>query len=139
MNDPVDRLLDERGAIDRGFPGGMLLSLFAHLMLVGGAFGAVLLAPREPLLKVMPGFMVPLPPGGLGRPNPEPAAPAKAAPEPAPSAEAPPAPEPPKVIKPPKEEPRKGLPEPDARRAKPRPEATPPPRSVPSAGRRSTA
>jgi hypothetical protein len=70
VNDPVDRLLDERGAIDRGFPGGMLLSLFAHLMLVGGAFGAVLLAPREPPLKVMPGFMVPLPPGGFGRPNP---------------------------------------------------------------------
>ena len=140
MNDPVDRLLDEREAIDRGFPGGLLLSLFAHLMLVGGAFGAVLLAPREPALKVMDGFVVPLPPGGFGRPNPEPAAPAATAPEPAPSAEAPPAPKPeppPKVIKPPKEEPRKGLPEPDARRAKARPESPPPSRYTPTTGEHS--
>jgi TonB family protein len=133
VNDPVDHLLDERQAMDRGMPGSLLLSLFGHLMLVGGAFGAALLAPREPALKVMDGFVVPLPAGGQGRPDPEPPAPAAA---PAPS-EAPPAPppEPPKVIKPPKEEPRKGLPEPDARRVKARPEPTPPPRSAsPSTG-----
>jgi periplasmic protein TonB len=136
--DPVDALLDERQAMDRGLPAGMLISLFAHLMLVGGAFAVVLFAPHEPPLKVVDGFVVPLPPGGLGRPNAEPAAPApSAAPEPAPS-EAPPAPkaEPPKVIKPPKPEPRKGLPEPDARRAKPRPEPTPPARSASTSGER---
>jgi protein TonB len=142
VNDPVDQLLDEREAIDRGFPGGILLSLLGHLTLLGGAFGVLLLAPREPPLKVMDGFAVPLPPGGLGRPNPEPAAPAAAAPAPEPSAEAPPAPKPeppPKVIKPPKEEPRKGLPEPDARRAKPRPESTPPPRYAPPGADRGAA
>ena len=41
MNDPVDRLLDERQAMDRGWPGGLIVSLFAHLMLVGGAFAVV--------------------------------------------------------------------------------------------------
>jgi protein TonB len=130
VNDPVDRLLDERQAMDRGLPGGVLLSLFAHLMLVGGAFAVTLFSPHEPPLKVVDGFVVPLPPGGRGRSSVEPPAPPVAAPEPAPS-EAPPAPEPPPtVIKPPKEEPRRGLPEPDARRAKARPEATPPPRSA---------
>lgn len=136
MNDPIDRLLDERQAMDRGWPGGVLVSLFAHLMLVGGAFAVVLFSPHEPPLKVMEGFVVPLPAGGLGRPSVEPPAPAPVATaEPAPS-EAPPAPkpEPPKVIKPPKEEPRRGLPEPDARRVKARPEPTPPPRSASNSG-----
>ena len=131
MNDPVDRLLDERQAMDRGLPGGFLVSLFAHLTLVGGAFGVVLLSPHEPPLKVVDGFVVPLPPGGLGRPNAEPPATPPAAPAPVPSAappEPPPKPEPLKVIKPPKPEPRRGLPEPDARRVKARPEPTPPAR-----------
>ena len=100
MNDPVDRLLDERQAMDRGLPGSLMLSLFAHLMLMGGAFAVMLFSPHEPQLKVMPGFVELLPAGGLGRPNAEPPAPAPSvAPEPAPS-EAPPAPkvEPPKVI-----------------------------------------
>ena len=131
MNDPVDRLLDERQAMDRGLPGGMLISLFAHLMLVGGAFAVVLLSPHEPPLKVMDGFVVPLPPGGFGRPNVEPPAAPSAAPPPAPSQEPAPKPEPPpQVIKPPKPEPRRGLPEPDARRVKTRPEPTPPARSA---------
>jgi len=137
VNDPVDRLLVEREAMDRGFPGGVMLSLFGHVVLIGGAFGAALLAPRPPPLKVIDGFVVPLPPGGLGQPTVEPPAPA-ATPEPAPS-EAPPAPKaepPPKVIKPPKEEPRKGLPEPDARRVKARPEQTPPPRVASSSNDR---
>lgn len=133
MNDPVDRLLEERLAMDRGLPGSMLISLFAHLMLVGGAFIVAFLSPHEPPLKVIDGFVVPLPPGGFGRPNAEPPAPvASAAPQPAPSEE-PPAPKaepPPKVIKPPKAEPRRGLPEPDARRVKARPEPTPPARSA---------
>ncbi len=112
MNDPVDRLLDERLAMDRGLPGGMLISLFAHLMLVGGAFVVVLLSPHEPPLKVVDGFVVPLPPGGFGRPNAEPpAAVPSAGPQPAPSEEPAPKPEPPsKVIKPPKPEPRRGGP-----------------------------
>jgi len=131
VNDPVDRLLDERQAMDRGLPGGMLISLFAHLMLVGGAFAVVLLSPHEPPLKVMDGFVVPLPPGGFGRPNVEPPAAPSAAPPPAPSQEPAPKPEPPpQVIKPPKPEPRRGLPEPDARRVKTRPEPTPPARSA---------
>jgi TonB family protein len=132
VNDPVDRLLDERQAMDRGMPGGILLSLFGHLMLVGGAAGVMFFSPHEPPLKVMDGFVVPLPPGGLGRPSVEPAAPAAAPSEPAPSEAPAPPPEPPKVLKPPKEEPRKGLPEPDAKRVKARPEQTPPPRPASS-------
>jgi TonB family protein len=132
VNDPVDRLLDERQAMDRGMPAGILLSLFGHLMLVGGAAGVMFFAPREPPLKVMDGFVVPLPPGGLGRPSVEPATPAAAPSEPAPSEAPAPPPEPPKVLKPPKEEPRKGLPEPDAKRVKARPEQTPPPRATSS-------
>jgi TonB family protein len=132
VNDPVDRLLDERQAMDRGMPGGILLSLFGHLMLVGGAAGVMFFSPHEPPLKVMDGFVVPLPPGGLGRPSVEPAAPAATPSEPAPSEAPAPLPEPPKVLKPPKEEPRKGLPEPDAKRVKARPEPTPPPRPASS-------
>ena len=138
MNDPVDRLLDERQAMDRGLPAGVVLSLFAHLMLVGGAVAVMLLSPHEPPLKVIDGFVVPLPPGGFGRPDAAPPATTPAAaPAPAPS-EAPPAPkpEPPKVIKPPKEEPRRGLPEPDARRIKARPEPTPATRSASTSGDR---
>jgi len=79
----------------------------------------------------MDGFVVPLPPGGFGRPNVEPPAAPSAAPQPAPSQEPAPKPEPPpQVIKPPKPEPRRGLPEPDARRVKTRPEPTPPARSA---------
>jgi len=136
VNDPVDRLLEERLAMDRGLPGSMLISLFAHLMLVGGAFAVVLLSPHEPPLKVIDGFVVPLPAGGFGRPDVvEP--PAHAAPVPAPS-EAPPAPrpEPVKVIKPPTPEPRRGLPEPNARRVKPQPEPTPAARAASASGDR---
>jgi len=132
VNDPVDRLLDERQAMDRGLPAAVVLSLFAHLMLVGGAVAVMLSSPHEPPLKVIDGFVVPLPPGGFGRPDAAPPATTPApAPAPAPS-EPPPAPkpEPPHVIKPPKEEPRRGLPEPDARRIKARPEPTPATRSA---------
>jgi TonB family protein len=128
VNDPVDRVLAEREAIDRGFPAALILSLSAHLLLVGGAFAATLIGSRRPLLQVVDGIAVPLPPGGGGSPTL--AAPAPAAPEPAPPATAPAKPEPPpRIIKPPKEERRKGLPEPDARRAKkPKAEKSPPPR-----------
>lgn len=131
MNEAVDRVLEAREAMDRGFPGGMLLSGAFHLLLVGAALGAAWLESRKPLIQVAPGFVVALPRGGGGPVEPEPAPAAappvttQAAPAPEPPAPAPP----PKVIKPPKEEPRKGLPPPDAKRSKPKPEkSAPPPR-----------
>jgi periplasmic protein TonB len=124
MNEAVDRVIEEREAMDRGFPAGIMLSGLVHLLLVGSAFAASWLGPRGPAIQVVPGFVVPLPRGGGGPVAPDPApavAPpvtTQAAPVPEPPAPAPP----PKVIKPPKEEPRKGLPPPDAKRTKPKPE-----------------
>ena len=137
MNEAVDRVIEEREAMDRGFPMGVALSGVVHLLLVGVAFGAAWLGPHEPPLRVADGIAVPLPRGGGGPVEPEPAPAAAppvtqaAAPEPAPPAPAP-AP-PPKVLPPPREEPRKGLPPPDAKRTKPpKPERTvaPPPRTA---------
>jgi TonB family protein len=130
MNEAVDRVLEEREAMDRGFPAGIMLSGVVHLLVVGGAFAASWLAPRPPLINFTPGFAVPVPRGGGGPVAPDPA-PAVAPPgtTPAEPVPEPPAPAPPpKVIKPPKEEPRRGLPPPDAKRTKPRPEksAAPP-------------
>jgi TonB family protein len=132
VNDAVDRLLVEREAMDRGLPAGVMLSITAHVALVGGSLLAAILMPKAPLIQVADGFSVALPPGGGGIPNApapaplEPAAPAVT--EPA----APPASQPPqKILKPPKEEKRKGLPEPDAKRSK-KPEKSPPP--VPRGG-----
>ena len=132
MNEAVDRVLEEREAMDRGFPAGIVLSGAFHLLLVGGALGAAWLGPKKPLLQVAPGFVVPMPRGGGGPPAPEPA-PAVVPPVTTPAAPAPepPAPAPPpKVLKPPKEEPRKGLPPPDAKKSKPKPEKSAPPRYV---------
>jgi periplasmic protein TonB len=132
VNEAVDRILEEREAMDRGFPGGMLLSGAFHLLLVGAALGAAWLESRKPLIQVAPGFVVQMPRGGGGPVEPEPAPAAappvttQAAPAPEPPAPAPP----PKVIKPPKEEPRKGLPPPDAKRTKPKPEKSAPPTRV---------
>lgn len=134
MNDPVDRILVDREAMDRGFPAGVILSIAAHVALVGGSLLVAVLAPAKPLINVADGMAVPLPPGGGGKPNVEPPAPAPQAPEPPPTvAPEPPKPEPepetvkPQVIKPPKEEPKKGLPEPDAKPQKKKPTPTPPP------------
>jgi len=126
VNDAVDRVIIERAALERGFPGGLIFSGAAHALLLASIFIVPLLLPKEPPLKVLPGFAVPLPPGGGGVPNPEPPAPAPVAPEPAPQT-APPAPEPkvepPKVIKPPQEVPPKSrLPELDAKPTKKKPE-----------------
>jgi protein TonB len=126
VNDPVDRLIDERERMDSGFSAGVALSVAAHLVLVGAAFAAPLLRPSQPPLRIQEGFAVALPPGGAGSPT---AAPEPPAGSPAPTPEAKPAapeepPQPaPKVLKPPKPEStrRKGLPEPDAKKAKPRP------------------
>ncbi len=121
MNDAVDRLIVERGAMDHGFSGGLLLSVIAHLALVGVAIAAPYLQPRHPPIRVVDGFAVPMPPGGGGTPNVQPAAAAVAAPDPAP-----PEPEPAKAAKPPelirppsKSEPKKkGLPELNAKQKK---------------------
>ncbi len=114
MNDAVDRLIVEREAMDHGFEGGLLLSVFAHVMLIGTAIAAPYLLPKKPPLQVVDGFFAPLPPGGAGPRQPEPAASA-AAPDAEPAAPEPP----PKFIKPPtKGEPpkTKGLPAPDAKK-----------------------
>ncbi len=132
MIDPVSTAIAERGALDRGFSRGVVLSVGAHLALVGVAVGASLLRPRQPVLQVMDGILVALPPGG-GGPSGPPPAPAPAQPQPAPEPQ-PPQPEPPpKVVKPPKQEPKKGLAEPDAKRPKKKPEKSPPPRTGPPA------
>lgn len=125
MNDPVDRVIVERGRMDAGFPGGVLVSLVLHLVLVGVAVAAPVLFPQKMQIRVADGFAVPLPRGGGGNPNPAPAA-AAAAPEP--KAEAPPAAAvepPPLVRKPPKDEPRvpsNALPELDAKKGRKKPD-----------------
>jgi protein TonB len=140
VNDAVDRVIIERAGLERGFPGGLLLSGAAHTLLVASIFILPMILPREPPLKVLDGFAVPLPPGGAGPINPEPPAPAPAAPEPAPQTLAP-APEPkveppPKILKPPTEAPPKNrLPELDAKPVKKRP-PTPEPRPQLSAAER---
>ena len=128
MNEAVDRVIEQREAMDRGFPAGVVISIGLHLLLVGAAFGAAWLGPSEPKLKIADGIVVPVPPGGGGPVAPEPA-PAAAPPVTAPAAPPPAAEPPPKVLKPPREEPRKGLPPPDAKKVKPKPEKSlPPPR-----------
>lgn len=122
MNDPVDRLIVEREAMDGGFPGSLALSIVAHLLLVGVAAAGTLLF-KPPPLRVQDGFAVPMPPGGGGPRSAEPPAPAPAKPQ---TPEAPKAEPPPKVLKPPKEEPRKGLPPPDEKRTRAKPEPTKP-------------
>ena len=119
MNDPVDGVLAERAALDRGFTESLLLSGFGHALLIGVAFFAAWLAGREPPIKIADGFAVSLPPGGFGTPEAAPAPPAPA--PPAPVVTQPPAvkPEPPpKIIKPPQETKRQGLPDPDAKPSK---------------------
>ena len=115
MNDPVDRVIAERERLDAGFPGGVLVSLVAHLVLVGAAFAAPLIFPARPLIATEEGFAVPLPRGGGGAPNPAP-------PASPPKAEAPPpAVEPSKVLKPPKDEPKvpsQAVPELDPRKTR---------------------
>jgi len=142
MNEAVDHVIEQREAMDRGFSAGIVLSIGLHLLFAGAAFASAWFSAAPPIKIAVDGFAVPMPPGGGGPVEPEPApaaappATTAAAPEPAP-----PAPEPPpKVIKPPKEEPRKGLPPPDAKKTKPKTEkATPPPRYGPPAPERGTA
>jgi periplasmic protein TonB len=115
--------------MDAGFPGSVVVSIVAHLLLVGGAMAAPFVFPSGPVLKVMDGFVVALPRGGGGTP----AAPAPPASAPqAKATEAPPEPIAPpvsKVVKPPREEPRPGLPELDSKKA-PRKTEAPAPRGA---------
>jgi TonB family protein len=131
VNEAADRAIVERQAMDRGFGGSLALSVLGHLVFAGVAAALPLLAPREPLLKVAPAFLVALPAGGGGTraPEPPPAPPQPVVEPPPPAAKPEP---PPKVLKPPKEAPRKGLPLPDARPAKH--PATPAP-APPASGR----
>jgi protein TonB len=126
MNDAVDRVIVERGAMERGLEGSLLASFFGHFFLIGGAVIVALIGPKEPPLKVMDGFAVALPPGGGGSPaaqNPAPAVQSQAPPQAPPPEAAPP----PKILKPPKEEPRKGLPDVDAKKSKKKADKSPPP------------
>src|SRR5262245_11742308 len=105
MNEAVDRVIEQREAMDRGLSGGFALSAVVHALVIAGALGAAWLGPPKPRLNVVQGF-VGLPPGGggpTGGGEPARTAPPVTAP---PSTEAPaPAPAPPpKVLKPPKEE-----------------------------------
>jgi protein TonB len=128
VNEAVDRLIVERGRLDAGLSRSFLVSLTAHLVLIGLAVAAPLIMPRQPLLQVTDGFAVVLPRGGGGPRR----APAATKPEPKPAEPAPTAAPPPKVIKPPREQARPdALPEPDSRRrARPKPTA---PRSTEAA------
>src|SRR5271169_2954112 len=120
--------------MDRGLPGGLVLSFSAHGFLLGAFVVAAFLGPKEPLLKIQEGFVVAMPPGGGG--SPAAVQPPPAAPEPVKPEAQPPQPEPRlKVIKPPKEEKRTGLPELDAKKSKKKPEK---PREAPSAGAAAT-
>ncbi len=142
MNDPVDRLLAEREQIDRGFRGGVVISLTAHLLLLAATVGAAIFGPKKPVLQVMDGFTVPLPPGGGGVRSTAPPAPAVTTPaKPDPEPETPPATvaPAPKILKPPKDEPKQGLPELDARKGKLKPTPTPAPRAGGVAGGTGTA
>lgn len=115
MTDPVDRVIIERARMDAGFPGGLLVSLVFHFVLVGVAVAGPLFFPAKPIITVSDGFAVQLPRGGGGTA----AAVTTAAAEPKVEAPAP-AVEPPKVLKPPKDEPRpstKAVPELDPRKA----------------------
>ena len=127
MNEPVDRLIAERAALDRGFSRGVLLSIAAHLLLVGAAVASAVLMPKKPALNVANVFAVQIPRGGGGSPD-APADPAPAPPKkPEPSKPEAPKPTAPKkeIIKPPKPEERKGLPMPDAKKAKATPTKAP--------------
>jgi protein TonB len=128
VNEAVDKVIEEREALDRGFPAGMLLSTVAHVVVLALAAGSAWLTAKPQFERVPMGFVAT--PRGGGGPLVEAAAPP--APAPTVADPAPPAPPkvepPPKVIKPPKEEPKKGLPRPDAKKSRTKP--TPPPRTA---------
>lgn len=103
----MNAVLLDRAALERGFLESMIVSGLGHALVVGIAVAITLLSPREPLIKVMPGFMISLPPGGAGSPVAAPAAPAPA--PPVTQAAAPKVEPPPQILKPVQELPRKGI------------------------------
>jgi TonB family protein len=120
VNDPVDRVISDRKRLDAGFPGGVLVSIVVHLLLVGAAFAAPILFPNKPVIMVADGFAVPVQKGGGG--TPEVPAPAVG---PASKTEAPAAPPPPLVLKPPTDVPKPtkdAIPELESRRTRKKPE-----------------
>ena len=126
MNEAIDRLIAERQRLDAGLAGTGLVSLAAHLVVGGLAFALPMLLPREPPLRVMPGFVVSLPRGGGGSPAAAPPASGPPAAEPAPAPTVAPPP-PPQVLKPPTAQPKpRALPLPDAPRTAKRPLEPPP-------------
>jgi TonB family protein len=131
MRDAVDSVIEAREALDHGFSGSLLMSGLVHGALVGGAFLAAFLAPKQPLIKIVDGFAIQMA-GGRGNPNPAPQAPA---PPPSQPAKAEPAAEPvppPQIAKPPQAPERQGLPEPDVKKPTAKPSAKPePPRPAP--------
>lgn len=135
MNDAVDTVIVERQRMDHGFPGSLLLSLFAHLMMAGLAMALPALLPGPKLITAGPFEFVRVARGGKGVETAEPPAPAPSVQPEAPPQTAPPKPEeappkPSKVKKPPRDEQKHGLPPPDSKtKGKP----TPPPRT-PAAG-----
>jgi TonB family protein len=124
--DAVNRVLEQRAALDRGFGPTLALSTFAHVVFLLLALFAAWLGARGPRIHEVPGFAVVLPRGGGGPSVPEPRAPAAPPPVTVPAAPAAKPEPPPKVLKPPKEEPRKGLPALDGKKTRPAPvERTP--------------
>jgi protein TonB len=134
VKDPVNTLLVERQALERGFGSSLLLSGFGHGFLLAAVLIASLMPPPVPRMDVFTAFAVPLPRGGGGEPNAAPPATAPRAPEP-PKAEPAPVPPPPKIAKPPKDEPSRALPDPSAKKA-PKPAERAAPRTIepPDAG-----
>ena len=124
MIDAVDAVLAQREALDRGFTRSLVLSVGGHLLIAGAALAAPFLLPAKPLLRVVHGYMVAVPPGGGGIPEAPAARPAPPQPGPpaAPPTAKPPEP-PPQVLKPRKDTapPRKGVPPLDAKRKTPQP------------------
>ena len=124
----MDRVLEQRATLDRGFGATLAMSTFGHVAFVGLALLVTWLGARGPRIREVPGFAVVLPRGGGGPSAPEPRPVPAVVPPPV---TVPPAPvakpePPPKVLKPPKEEPRKGLPALDSKKTRPAPaERTP--------------
>jgi TonB family protein len=124
VNEAIDRLIAERQRLDRGLPATVLVSLAAHFAVAGLAVALPRLLPREPPLRIMPGFAVVLPRGGGGSPTASAPPAAAPAPQPVPAT---PAAAPPQVLKPPTAAPKPAaLPLPDARRTAKRPLEPPP-------------
>jgi len=132
----VDRVLEERAALDRGFGATLALSTFGHGAFLGVAFFLAWLGARTPRIREVSGFAVVMPRGGGGpsAPRPQPAAAVPPPPVVAPAAAAPKPDPPPRVLKPPKEEPRAGLPALDSKKTR-----TPPAARTPATAAASTA